>query len=62
MRSPEMMAAAASRFDEIGRKQLEEGESLVLLELIANRIELAVDGAGSRLNHGDLLECGKLVA
>ena len=35
-----MMAVAASRFDELPRKQFEEGESLLLLELVAHGVEL----------------------
>ena len=54
--APEMMAVAASRFDELPRKEFEEGESLLLLELIAQGIELAAGGVVGRLGHGDLLE------
>jgi hypothetical protein len=60
--APEMRAVTASGFDEIPREQSKEGESFVLLELIANGIDLAADGAGGRLSHGDLLGCGKQVA
>src|SRR5262249_17939351 len=56
--APEMMAAAARRFDALTREQLKKRESCVVLELIAYRIELAPDGAGGRLSHDDLLGRG----
>ena len=50
-----MAAVAAGRLDEIPREEFEEGESFLLLELIANGTDFIAYGAGGRLSHGDLL-------
>ena len=52
---PRMVGVAASRLDVRLRQELEEGEPLLLCELISVGTELVAGSRGSRLSHGDLL-------
>jgi hypothetical protein len=50
-----MIQVAASRLDHGSGEEAEEGESFLLGELIAERIEWSSRGRGGRLVHSDLL-------
>ena len=53
--APGVVAVTARGFDERPREELEEGKSLILIELIPHGIEPAARGSVGRLDHGDLL-------
>jgi len=52
---PEMVGVAASRLDEGPREETEEGEPLLLGDVISVAMEWVVDRRGGRMSHGDLL-------
>ena len=56
--APAMVETTASRLDRGPGEEPEEGESLLLAELLAQGLELVARGRGGRLNHGGLLGVG----
>jgi len=52
---PEMAAVTARGLDEWPREEVEEGEPLLLTELLAQGIESVAGGGGGTRGHGDLL-------